>query len=159
MSFTYKPSHNIVEVNFTPQTGVAVGTSRRSLKSFPPFGETIVIIPTRKDKAHSLPTPKGGAIPRRFDEHMHIVIDVTRGRKTSTHLFHMPQHVMRHPHISWIVTVGVSQNPIINFGISALSLKSKIRHRDCSHIQAALEFLQHTDSTLPNLTAYEHRLI
>jgi len=45
-----------------------VGTSRRSLKSFPPFGETIVIIPTRKDKAHSLPIPKGRGIPRRFDE-------------------------------------------------------------------------------------------
>ena len=68
MSFTYKPSHNIVEVNFTPETGVAVGTSRRSLKSFPPFGDTIVITPTRKDKAHSFPIPKGGGIPHRFDE-------------------------------------------------------------------------------------------
>jgi len=28
----------------------------------------VAIIPTRKDKAHSLPTPKGGGIPRRFDE-------------------------------------------------------------------------------------------
>ena len=39
MLFTHKPSHNVVEVNFTPETGVAVGTSRRSLKSFPPFGD------------------------------------------------------------------------------------------------------------------------
>ena len=68
MSFTHKPSHNVVEVNFTPETGVAVGTSRRSLKSFPPFGDTIVITPTRKDKALSLPLPKGRGIPRRFDE-------------------------------------------------------------------------------------------
>jgi len=55
-------------VNFTPETGVAVGTSPRSLKSFLPFGDTIVITPTRKDKAHSLPLPKGRGIPRRFDE-------------------------------------------------------------------------------------------
>ena len=68
MSFTHKPSHNVVEVNFTPEMGVAVGTSRRSLKSFLPFGDTIVITPTRKDKAHSLPMPKGRGIPRRFDE-------------------------------------------------------------------------------------------
>ena len=90
---------------------------------------------------------------------MHIVIDVTRGCKTSTHLVSYATSVVSYPHISWIVTVGVSQNPIINFGISALSLKSKNRHHDCRHIWAALEFLQHTDPTLPNLTAYEHRLI
>jgi hypothetical protein len=92
-------------------------------------------------------------------EHTHILVDVTRARKTATGLFHLPQQVMRHPHISWIVTVGISQNPIVNFGISALSLKSKIRHRDCPHMQAALDFLQRSDSSLPDLTAYEHRLI
>ena len=39
MLVTHKPLHNIVEENVTPETGVAVGTSRRSLKSFLPFGE------------------------------------------------------------------------------------------------------------------------
>jgi hypothetical protein len=92
-------------------------------------------------------------------EHMHVLLDVTRARKATAEFFHMPQRVLRHPHISWIVTVGVSQNPIINFGISALSLKSKIHHRDCPHAQAALDFLQHTDPTLPDLAAYSHRLI
>jgi hypothetical protein len=89
----------------------------------------------------------------------HVLIDVTRVRKTSTELFHIPQHVMRHPHVSWIVTVGGAQNPIVNFGISALSLKTKIRHRDCPHMKAALDFLQRNDSSLPDLASYEHRLI
>ena len=92
-------------------------------------------------------------------EHMHILIDITRVQKVSTELFHMPQTVMRHPHINWIVTVGASQNPIINFGISALSVKSKIRYRDWPHMQAALDVLQRMDSTLPDLTDYHHRLV
>lgn len=92
-------------------------------------------------------------------EQTHILIDVTRVNKGSTDLFHVPQSIIRHPHIHWIVTVGATQNPIVNFGIGALSLKSKILHRDCPHMQAALDFLQHHDTSLPDLTAYEHGLI
>ena len=102
MSFTHKPSHNFVEVNFTPQTGVAVGTSRRSLKSFPPFGDntTLTAIPTRKDKAHSLPMPKGRGIPRRFDERDMMSVEL------------LHNVVERHQLVDWIVIVDPNPMPL-----------------------------------------------
>ena len=57
MLFTHKPLPNIVEENMTPETGVAVGASRRSLKSFPPFGDTtLTATPIRKEVRLSPPS-------------------------------------------------------------------------------------------------------
>lgn len=90
---------------------------------------------------------------------VHLLIDVTRTRPLSPTLLHLQQHILRHDNIGWIATVGIAQNPILNFGISALSPRTRIRHRDCASVQDALRFLQETDATLPDLTEYQHQLV
>jgi hypothetical protein len=83
---------------------------------------------------------------------MHLLIDVTQVRKLTTRLLHIQPHVMRHDCMGWVITVGMQYNPIIDFGISALSPKMRIHHRDFATMQRALDFLQSADSSLPDLT-------
>jgi hypothetical protein len=90
---------------------------------------------------------------------VHLLIDVTRVRHPSSALLNLQHHIFRHMNIGWIATVGAAQNPILNFGISAISPAIRIRHRDLPSVHEAISFLQEADATLPDLTNYQDRIV
>jgi hypothetical protein len=59
-----------------------------------------------------------------------------------------------HPQFGWTVMYGLNTNPVAKMVMSIVTQLFRVRFREVADFEAALDFLQYVDITLPDLAPY-----
>lgn len=82
----------------------------------------------------------------------HVIIDVRTLETFPSLNVSMSIQSVRHERMGWMITVGVTHNPLMRFFVSALAGATRIRYKDFPTIEAAVAFLQAHDQALPPIS-------